>query len=102
VQYALAVRVTGKNIAKIRKKTYINSEVIRNNIQKSGNKLEFFWNVRQRRMVILYRRFDTTYRPNLKGQEVQKERISRVHRCGNLKTGKLGKISKHGLSVGKK
>jgi hypothetical protein len=32
-----------------------------------------FWDVTQRRVVILYRRFGTMYRSHLKGQEVQEE-----------------------------
>ena len=32
-----------------------------------------FWDITQRRLVILYQRFGTTYRSHLQGQEVQKD-----------------------------
>jgi hypothetical protein len=65
----------------------------------------FFWDVTQRRMVILYRRFGQLISPIFKGQEVQErvlvdfltlrniaaERRSHQHRGGSLKSRMFGR-----------
>jgi hypothetical protein len=45
----------------------------------------FFWDITRRRVVNVYRRFGTTYRSNLHGSRVPKERRSHQHRGGSLK-----------------